>query len=91
MSAGCCGAPEKRVGLKSTRTRGVGLVLSSCALVLMPKCPMCVAAYVTLVTGLSVSAAVARHLHLGLILACGSVLLWAGIEVVCRGRRGEGR
>lgn len=45
-------------------------VFSSMALILMPKCPLCLAAYVTLLTGLSMSTKVASQLHTGLFIVC---------------------
>lgn len=70
MSQSCCCKPSanRRV------TKATSLLLSSLTLLLMPKCPVCLAAYVTLITGLGVSTAAATRLHTGLILACGAVL-----------------
>jgi hypothetical protein len=51
-------------------------------MVLMPKCPACVAAYILLATGAGVSVSVAAHLRvaaLGLCaasLVCLAVMLW---------------
>lgn len=66
----CCKPPANRRITKKTTS----LLLSSLTLFLMPKCPVCLAAYVTLITGLSVSTAAAARLHTGLIVACGAVL-----------------
>ncbi len=47
---------------------------------LIPKCPACLAAYIALATGLSVSVSVASQLRYGLIvvfLATASVLAWS--------------
>jgi hypothetical protein len=66
-SSHCCGAcrPTGR------RVAGVaGSVLPGAALVLMPKCPMCVAAYVAAGTGLSLSLPAAAWLRTGSILLC---------------------
>jgi len=63
----CCGAcrPTGR------RVAGIaGSVLPGAALVLMPKCPACVAAYVAAASGLSVSLPVAEWLRTGSILLC---------------------
>ncbi len=48
-----------------------GFFLSSVTLMLMPKCPVCVAAYVAVLTGISLSTAMAGQLR---IVVCFSVL-----------------
>ncbi len=55
--------------------------LSALTLVLMPKCPACMAAYVAVGTGIglgSVSAAALRH---GLIIFCSAILLLAVLRL----------
>jgi hypothetical protein len=64
-----CGSalrPRKIAGL-------AGFILSGATLVLMPKCPVCVAAYVALFTGVSVSAALAAGLRTSLICCAAAV------------------
>ncbi len=64
----CSGRCPKRA------TKTVSFLLSSVALIFMPKCPVCMAAYVALFTGLSVSTAAAGYLRLGLMVISLSVL-----------------
>lgn len=61
-----------------------GFFLSGITLVVMPKCPVCVAAYATILTGISVSTGVAGHLRLGLMVACTSVLVFLTLNGLTR-------
>ena len=48
----------------------------SAVLVLLPKCPMCIAAYLALWTGVTVSTSVAGGVRVGLIGACLACIFW---------------
>ena len=52
--------------------------LSLLGLMLVPKCPGCLAAYVALSTGAVVSLAFAEAMRIGLLVTCGASLLWLG-------------
>ena len=54
-------------------------------MVLMPKCPACLAAYVTLWTGVGLSLATATYLRWGLLLLCIGALLLLFVERLERG------
>jgi hypothetical protein len=91
-SLACCKDRPRRAGTSKGRvTQITGFLFSSVTLILMPKCPVCMAAYVALITGISVSTAVASHLRLGLLIVCLSVLACLavkGLSKCCRGRAG---
>ena len=65
------------------RTRGAAAwALPSVALALVPKCPMCVAAYLAIGGGLGVSLSTAAHLRTALVWLC-----WSALAVLAvRGR-----
>jgi len=76
-SSPCCHSqPHARGGVqrRSTRLRRLrevaGLVLPGTLLALMPKCPMCLAAYVALGTGFTLSYTSAHLLLRGLTALC---------------------
>lgn len=72
----CCQTKARRLA---------GWLLPGGLLVLMPKCPMCLAGYVLLFTGVGISLPVAEWLQLGVIACCISLLL---LRFIPRGWRG---
>lgn len=74
--------------------RASGAVGSGALLVLLPKCPMCIAAYLALWTGVGVAMPVATHLRsmLEIVLAASAVLAaaqWLATRII-RQRRVAG-
>jgi hypothetical protein len=68
------------------RTRGAAAwALPSVALALVPKCPMCVAAYLAIGGGLGVSFTTAAHLRTALVWLCWSTLALLAVRLVERG------
>lgn len=73
MTRQCC----KREAA-SSRLRGLASVASAVAVALLPKCPMCLAVWLTAATGIGVSAAGASKIRwtaLALSFAAGAILL----------------
>jgi hypothetical protein len=60
-----------------------GWVVPSTILALMPKCPVCIAAYVAVGTGLALSATVAAFLRMALIALCTAWLAFLGVRWIC--------
>jgi hypothetical protein len=77
MSACCDAAGERKTATWVRRVREVfAWVLPSAILVLVPKCPACLAAYVTLWTGLGLSLSAASYLRWVLLFLCVATLLF---------------
>jgi hypothetical protein len=69
------------------RTRGAAaFALPSIALALVPKCPMCIAAWLALGGGFGISFTTAAHLRTALVCLCWSVLVLLTVRVVMRFR-----
>ena len=71
MNGQCCKSGAAR------RTGFAASILPGAALALLPKCPLCLAAWLGLVTGVGVSAAASVYLREGIIVLCVAGLLSA--------------
>jgi hypothetical protein len=81
MSA-CCGTvSDRKTPTWVRRVRGIfSWVLPSVILVLVPKCPVCLAAHVTLWTGLGLSLSTAAYLRWVLLILCVASLFFLIVE-----------
>lgn len=98
MNSHCCctpAAPVSPTGVTGGATgrvkRGVKRVLGflewflpSAVLALLPKCPMCLAAWLGVATGLGVSVSAAAQLRTGLVIACVAALVLFGARRITR-------
>ena len=72
-------------GCRRRRAGGLaGWVLPSAALIFLPKCPLCVAMYVALFTGASISLAHASLLRTGVMALCVATLVGLFLRKILR-------
>lgn len=68
-------AKRLRMGLRRA-WRGIQWLFPAALLVLMPKCPLCVVAYVALFTGIGIGITTARWIQIGMLVLCLSSLVY---------------
>lgn len=77
MSACCHAVTDRKTPTLARRIRAVFVwALPGAILVLLPKCPLCLAAYVMLWTGLGLSLSTASYLRWAILLLCVASLLF---------------
>ena len=77
-STRCCQAVTKPKQRVSSRTRLAGWIVPGFILCLMPKCPLCLAAYIAIATGIVLPTSMSYALRSSLIVLCTASLLCGG-------------
>jgi hypothetical protein len=81
MSAPCCAGKTASSQLARRLSQGTASLLPAALMVFLPKCPLCLAAWLTVATGIRFSAAGAVWLR------GGALLVWVAAAVLMTWRR----
>ncbi|QIF00670.1 hypothetical protein [Roseimicrobium sp. ORNL1] len=91
VSTCCCraasapsGQHDRAIHRTPRRVNLTGWLLPSALLVLMPKCPACMAAYIAMATGLGISLPAAANVRFMLITLCIASLSWLTVRTLHR-------
>ena len=77
----CC---EAKASPPRRGLRIAGTVIPAAVLVLLPKCPACLVAYIALGTGIGVTISTAAHLRTLLLVVCVTCLVYVAARHVLR-------
>jgi hypothetical protein len=84
MTGQCCLAGPRSHRLARWLSKAATSVLPAAVLVLLPKCPLCLAAWLTVATGVSFTAAGAAWVRASIVLLCVAVLtaiIWRRVAI----------
>ena len=95
MTGRCCTGEGRSHGLARRFPGGAASVLPGVALVLLPKCPLCLAAWLTVASGGAISATSAVQIRWAIVVLWVAILMFAAAQFVRRraagGRTASGR
>ena len=85
MTRQCCAGGGRRPPARRWAAAAASM-LPGAVLLLLPKCPLCLAAWLTLATGVGIPVAAAGHVR-GLIMVCWVAVALLAASQIIRGRR----
>lgn len=86
MAVHCCTSGGPSRPLARRLTAAAGSILPGAALVLLPKCPLCLAAWLAVATGVSIPVALVAPVR-GLVIALWvAAMIFAGAQILRRRR-----
>jgi hypothetical protein len=80
----CCDRAAQYVRVARFGLRSAGWIAPSAFLAVVPKCPVCFAAYVTLLTGVGLSLTAAASLRVSLIVGCVGLVVYTTARSIHR-------
>jgi membrane protein implicated in regulation of membrane protease activity len=80
----CCDRAVESVNVARFGLRSAGWIVPSAILAVMPKCPVCFAAYVALLTGVGLSLNAAAYLRVFLMMFCAGLLVYIAARSIHR-------
>jgi hypothetical protein len=84
------GGAKPPTGLLHRTWRSIQWLFPATVLVLIPKCPLCVAAYIALFTGVGVSVSTARWIQILLLMFCLTSLAYLAVRYWRRRSKSRG-
>ena len=85
MTAPCCEGEARSRRLARRLFGASASMMPGAALVLLPKCPLCLAAWLTVATGVGVSAAAAAWMHTTIAAVSLAALAGVAVQTIRRG------
>ena len=84
MMGQCCTGGERPRHPARRLSGAVASLLPGAPLVLLPKCPLCLAGWLTVATGIGVSAAAAQYLEGLVVILCAAALAFSAVRMLRR-------
>lgn len=84
MSPHCCRERPRRASLARRGLDIAGYIVPVAVLALLPKCPLCLAAYLAIGTGLGIAISTAAHLRTLLLVLCVACLVFMATKHAVR-------
>jgi hypothetical protein len=78
----CCDRGVDSVKIARFSLRSAGWIVPTAILAVMPKCPVCIAAYVTLLTGVGISLTAAAYFRVFLLMFCVGLLVYVAARSI---------